>query len=99
MNTGPVKCTHWIGAEQRHCGATPARRFANWWACAGHTPAALAGHDEPPEGNGPLPGAWTTPTPDAASWAAIDAKHIRTGKRRSNPADYQAARAAENRTN
>jgi hypothetical protein len=97
MNTGPAMCTHFIGAEDRHCGATPARRYANWWACPDHTPAALAGQPEPPEGTGPLPGAWTTPTPQSAS-ALMDNRAIVTGKRRSNPTDYQAARAAEKRT-
>ena len=93
MTTGPVRCTHYIGAERRHCGAIPARRYANWTACASHTPAALAGQPEPPQGTGPLPGAWTTPTPQSAS-ALIDHRAIVSGKRRSNPTDYQAARAA-----
>lgn len=43
-------CTHWIGTENRRCGATPARRYVNSIACADHTPARLAGHPEPPEG-------------------------------------------------
>lgn len=96
MNTGPAKCTHWIGAEQRYCGTTPARRYANWTACRDHTPAAIAGQPEPPEGEGPLPGAWTTQTPQSAS-ALIDHRAIASGKRRSNPTDYQVAQAAVKR--
>ena len=96
MNRGPASCTHYIGAEQRHCGATPATRHANWWACVDHTPAALAGQPEPPQGTGPLPGAWTTPTPQSAS-ALVDNRAIASGKRRSTPTDYQAAKAAVNR--
>jgi hypothetical protein len=89
-------CRQWIGSEQRHCGATPARFYATGWCCPLHTPAAIAGHPEPPEGAGPLPGAWTTLTPQAAS-ALVDHRAIASGKRRSNPTDYQAARAAVNR--
>lgn len=96
--TGNTTCGHWGGAEARHCGTAPTRQYAVGHRCPRHTPAATAGRPEPPDGQGPLPGAWTTPTPDAASWAAIDAKHIRSGKRRGTTNDYQAARAAEKRT-
>lgn len=96
MSTGPARCTHWLGPERRHCySEVGVRAYLPGPRCPLHTPAAVAGQPEPPEGEGPLPGAWTTPTPDAASWAAIDAKHIRSGKRRSPTNDYQAARAAK----
>lgn len=96
MNTEPACCGHWIGAEQRHChNEVGVRAYLPGPRCPLHTPAAIAGHPEPPEGTGPLPGAWTTPTPDAASWAAIDAPHILSGKRRSSTTDYRAARAAK----
>lgn len=91
-------CGHWNGADSTRCGATPTRHYLPGHRCPVHTPAALAGQPEPPEGAGPLPGAWTTPTPDAASWAAIDARHIRSGKRRSNTTDYQAAKAVTSRS-
>lgn len=91
-------CGHWNGPQARHCGTAPTRHYAIGHRCSRHTPDAIAGRAEPPDGQGPLPGAWTTPTPDAASWSAIDAKHIRSGKRRSTTNDYQAARAAEKRT-
>lgn len=99
MNTAVPRCGHWIGPDGRHChSAHQVRQYLPGPRCSLHTPAATGGRPEPPEGRGPLPGAWTTPTPDAASWSAIDAKHIRSGKRRSTTTDYQAARAAEKRT-
>ncbi|WP_354643941.1 hypothetical protein [Kitasatospora camelliae] len=99
MKAKELRCGHFIGAEQRHCHSTRnLREYLPGYRCPAHTPAAVAGRPEPPEGEGPLPGAWTTPTPDAASWAAIDARHIRSGKRRSNTTDYRAAKAAERRT-
>lgn len=99
MNTAAPRCGHWVGAENRHCRTTEqVRHYQTGHRCPHHTPAQLAGRPEPPGGEGPLPGAWSTPTPDAASWSAIDARHIRSGKRRSNPTDYQAAKAAEKRT-
>jgi len=95
MNQQP--CRHWDQTGRRTCGSPDTRHYLTGWRCPKHTPAAVAGQPEPPEGTGQLPGAWTTPTPDAVSWAAIDAPHIRSGKRRSNRTDYAAARAAEKR--
>lgn len=90
-------CGHWNGADSTRCGATPTRHYLPGHRCPAHTPAALAGQPEPPEGAGPLPGAWTTPTPQAAS-ALMDNRAIASGKRRSTPNDYQAAKAATSRS-
>lgn len=106
-NTSPATtsgraCTHWIGPEARHCGATPARRYVNSIACADHTPARLAGHPEPPEGTcapkrclcGTCP-SWTPHNPYntlAGSWTT-DARAIASGKRRASPELQAAAKA------
>lgn len=42
-----TECAHWIGAEQRRCGARPARLYLPGHRCPAHTPAALAGKPEP----------------------------------------------------
>ncbi|MGE7437535.1 hypothetical protein [Kitasatospora sp. NPDC001175] len=98
MNTLAARCTHYIGAERRHChNEQGVRAYLPGTRCPLHTPAAVAGRPEPPEGEGPLPGAWSTPSPQSAS-ALIDHRAIASGKRRSNPTDYQAARAAVNRS-
>lgn len=70
-----------------------ARPFPCGWRCARHTPAAMAGEPEPPPGPGWPPGAWNTPSPDSAS-AVFDEAAVASGKRRSSPHTYQAARAA-----
>lgn len=43
----PDPCQHWLGAQQRHCGAVPARPYIVGLRCSTHTPAALHGHPEP----------------------------------------------------
>ncbi|WP_329187009.1 hypothetical protein [Actinacidiphila glaucinigra] len=46
-------CTHWIGTETRHCGATEdVRHYLPGMRCPQHTPAALAGRAEPQPGPG-----------------------------------------------
>ena len=44
-----ARCTHWIGAEQRYCGAPGARRYVNSTVCPAHTPDALKPKPEPRE--------------------------------------------------
>jgi hypothetical protein len=90
----PAPCEHWDGPAGRHCrSAAGVRFFLTGWCCPAHTPSALAGRPEPPPGPGRLPGAWTTPTPDAVAHV-IDERAIASGKRRSTPNAYRAAQAA-----
>lgn len=52
--TGKPACEHWGGAASQHCGATPTRHYTVGHRCPQHTPAAIAGRPEPPDGEGPL---------------------------------------------
>lgn len=89
-----MKCGHWVGAEQRHCGATDSvRPFLVGLCCPAHTPNALAGRPETPPGPGMPAAAWSTPSPINDSRVA-DQRAVASGKRRSNPAAYRAAQAA-----
>lgn len=91
------ECTHWVGAEQRHCHATEGvRAYLTGPRCPAHTPSALAGRPEPQPSPGALPGAWTTPSPLSAS-AVFDNKAIASGKRRASAHVYRAARDAVGR--
>lgn len=93
--TATTICGHWIGAEQRYCGATGGVRFyATGYCCPNHTPAALAGKPEAPAGPGWPKGAWTTPLGQGVA-AVIDDRAIATGRRRSSPQAFRAAQAAE----
>lgn len=95
--TGP-ECTHWIGAEQRHCRAVEnVRLYLTGRRCPLHTPAALAGRPEPQPGPGMPHGAWSTLSPLSASRVA-DERAIASGKRRSSPEAYRAAQQAVHRT-
>jgi len=41
-------CTHWVGAERRHCQSVDGvRAFLTGPRCPAHTPAALTGRPEP----------------------------------------------------
>ncbi|MEU4234161.1 hypothetical protein AB0F17_58645 [Nonomuraea sp. NPDC026600] len=83
------------------CGATPTR-FYQGDRCASHTPAALTGQPEPsgqycaPKrcycGNCPW---WTpyNPYPVTSDSWVTDARAIASGKRRSSPEMYAAAKA------
>ncbi|MCQ4043845.1 hypothetical protein ACFOSC_26650 [Streptantibioticus rubrisoli] len=87
-------CGHWDGPERRYCGATDGvRRYVIGHRCPLHTPAALQGKPEPPEGPGWPAHAWTTPSPQSAS-ALIDNRAVASGKRRSSPHVYRATQAA-----
>ncbi|MFI1678803.1 hypothetical protein [Streptomyces sp. NPDC020607] len=47
------ECTHWVGAEKRHCKeADGVRQYLPGPRCPLHTPAALQGKPEPPTGPG-----------------------------------------------
>ncbi len=74
-------------------GLKKARPYPCGWRCDRHTPNALAGRPETPPGPGLPNGAWSTLSPLAAS-AVFDERAIASGKRRSNPAAYRAAKAA-----
>jgi nitrite reductase/ring-hydroxylating ferredoxin subunit len=48
-----ARCTHWIGAEHRYCGARDGvRQYLNSVVCPLHTPSALRGLPEPETGRG-----------------------------------------------
>ncbi len=88
------ECGHWIGAEHRYCRSGDGLRpYVIGVRCPLHTPAALARKPEPQAGPGLPAGAWTTPSPQAAS-AVFDEAAIRSGKRRSSPHTFRAAQAA-----
>jgi hypothetical protein len=79
------------GIRGDHVG--PVRFYRTGWRCNTHSPWAEAGQPEPKPSAGPLPGAWTTPSPISDS-RVHDARAIASGKRRSNPQTYRAAQAA-----
>ncbi|MFI6813747.1 hypothetical protein ACIBG7_15105 [Nonomuraea sp. NPDC050328] len=98
--TGP--CTHWYGATATRCGAVPARHYLPGMRCPAHTPAALAGQPEPTGQYcapkrcycGDCP--WWTPVnhyPGLSDSWVTDARAIASGKRRSSPEQYAAAKA------
>ena len=66
------------------------RLYPCGYRCSAHAPWALAGLPEPQPGPGMPAGAWTTPSPISDS-RVHDARAVRSGKRRSNPAAYRAA--------
>lgn len=44
----PHRCGHWLGSDGRHCYAVePLRLYLGGLRCPLHTPARLAGHEEP----------------------------------------------------
>lgn len=44
-------CAHWNGAQGKRCGEIDSvRNYIQGPACPAHTPAALAGQPEPPDG-------------------------------------------------
>jgi hypothetical protein len=47
------ECTHWVGAEHRHCReGNGIRRYVTGLRCPAHTPNALQGKPEIPPGPG-----------------------------------------------
>lgn len=96
--TGPrlaTRCSHWIGAEHRHCHSTDnVRPYLPGPRCPTHTPAALAGRPEAPPTDSPSPLA-LPPSPISSS-RVHDARAVASGKRRATPQTYRAAQAAVN---
>lgn len=92
----PAKeCQHWIGADRRHCRSVEnVRLYLTGLCCPAHTPNALKGLPEVPPGPGWPAAAWTTPSPQSAS-ALFDERAVASGRRRSSPHVYAAAKAAE----
>jgi hypothetical protein len=92
----PAKeCAHWIGAERRHCRAVDGVRLhLTGLCCPLHTPNALKGLPEAPPGPGWPAAAWTTLSPLSAS-ALLDERAVASGRRRSSPHVYAAAKGAE----
>ncbi|MFV2172288.1 hypothetical protein ACFHW2_12110 [Actinomadura sp. LOL_016] len=89
------------------CGATPTRLFISGYRCRTCTPAAENGRPEPPRGRcaparchcgKPNCHAYETYGRDIEenplAWAAIDARAVASGKRRANPQEQAAAKAA-----
>ena len=64
------------------CGARPTQLYPAGWRCAAHTPARLAGRDEPPAQS-----VASQPLPEAAHQRLLDAAVERQARR-------DAARAA-----
>lgn len=96
--TGPWlagECSHWIGAEQRHCESTDqVRPYLPGPRCPAHTPAAMAGKREAPSTVSPSPRS-LPPSPLNDS-RVHDARAVASGKRRSSPQTYRTAQAAVN---
>lgn len=89
------ECRHWVGDEQRHCRAIEGvRLYLTGLCCPLHTPNALQGKPEVPPGPGWPAAAWTTLSPLSAS-ALLDERAVASGRRRSSPHVYAAAKAAE----
>lgn len=90
-------CLHWIGAERRYCRSVDqVRAFLTGPCCRLHTPAALAGRPEAPETSS-LP-ATALPASPLSDSRVADERAIASGKRRSSPHTYRAARAAVDKT-
>lgn len=74
----------------------PARLYPCGWRCHDHAPRPLPPTPDPALTVDGLRAAAGLPThvvpTRSAGWAAIDARAIASGKRRSNPGDYTAAR-------
>lgn len=102
-------CNQWSRVAGRHCGAVPTRLYIQGPRCRAHTPSALAGQPEPPEGRC-APGRCLCGKPECPAyetfhlrdryaahldaWAVVDARAIASGKRRAGPDQVAAARAA-----
>lgn len=95
-------CTHWNGTRGERCGSTNnVRDYIQGPACPAHTPAALAGQPEPPEGQCAPARCYCRRCPSwlpynpyaltADSWVT-DARHIATGKKRASPTTQAAAK-------
>lgn len=93
-------CTHVAVATV--CGATPTRRYLTGDRCAAHTPAAVAGRTEAaPDPALTIVGLRTAAglpvdfmAPNSTS-TLLDERAVASGRRRSGPETFRAARAAE----
>lgn len=99
--TAAATCRHWIGDAGRYCDTTDrVRLYLPGPRCPEHTPAAIAGRAEPPS-NPPESSWWvrpdgsTIPPSPIATSRLLDDRAVASGKRRSSPDRYAAARAAE----
>lgn len=72
-------------------GLKKARLHPCGWRCDKHTPRAMRGLPEIPPGPGLPVGAWSSPL---SASAVFDERAIASGKRRSSPHVYKAAKAA-----
>lgn len=83
------------------CGRGPAGLYPAGWRCEDCTPAVCAGHPEPPTPDPALTldglrkAAGLVYGFRATDTALSDERAIASGRRRSSPAAYRAARAAE----
>lgn len=92
-------CTHWL--DGGYCGATEGTTgYVCGVRCPAHTPAALAGRPETvPDPARTLMGLRAAAGADPevpmtpASPTKVDARAVASGKRRSAPNDFKAARA------
>lgn len=80
------------GLTGEHTG--PVRFYRTGWKCNTHSPWAEAGLDEPKPS--PSPAAHTLPPSPLAASAVFDERAIASGRRRSNPHTYRAAKDAVN---
>jgi hypothetical protein len=89
-------CSHWIGAEARHCGRH-ARLYLQGWRCADHTLSAVAGRPEPEA----LPAGATRrtrPSTRRAVGEGGDGEHAPgTGSRERHPAPVKQERCGRRR--
>lgn len=80
----------------RVCGV-PGRLYPCGWRCDAHAPwaAGRGGDGIRPELHGQycVVTRWRGPVIDSASWAAVDARAIASGKRRASPEQVTQARA------
>jgi hypothetical protein len=90
-------CTYYT-ADAGVCGTTPTRVYLQGRRCPDHTPARLAGRPETVpdpartlDGIRAAHGMDTTRSYTPIGPTAIDRAAIRSGKRRSTPADYREA--------
>lgn len=85
----------------RWCGSSPARHYLTGWCCTNHTPARQNGRNNPPTPDPALTldglrkAAGITWTFRATDTALNDDRAVASGRRRSTPQQYRAARAAE----
>lgn len=94
-------CNHWVGPTETGsaCGAPSIGRYLPGHRCAPHTPAALNGRPEnTPDPNMDLnamrarAGIPVYAVPPASASRLMDDRAIASGKRRSSPGVYAAAR-------